>query len=426
MISATIRNIIRCGWWLGITAIAIAATAWALIEHYLNAANGLELAGTETKPLKADSLLGAFLGVFLPDATLPQAMALTISLLETLTLFMIANQLHSIPELVRRYRASRRANDHEEAEAAAWLLIEYTLGMLVPGCLLIYGILWDIEIFRYRSMAGANGLDDAVEAAGTLPSWDLQLHENGGAAAVQLARIGAWGYLSFTAAGCVMLDLCIRRLDDAFARLMRPVDQWYESWRAGQTEGAEAEVFYGYDQEGQPVYDPSVPIAYDTEGRPMEEEQPATEPAQGASATAQATNGASSSSNGHHKEPSTPTATPEMATAHAYHATADAAQNGNGAHHNGESNSPLFNPLQATQPLSQSAAQTVTNSPRRPEVTDLREVFGGAPGERVSLAEAVAHPDRYDVSVATGYVWRRETREELHAVADEAKEGERS
>lgn len=407
MISAFIRNVVRCGWWLLITAIAIAAAAWGFLEHYLNAANALELLGTETKPLKADSLLGAVLGVFLPDATLPQAMALTIALTEALALFMIANQLQDVLGMVRHYRASRRHDKAEEAEEAVWRLIEESLGMAVLGGLLVYGILWDIEIFRYRSMAGAKGLDDAAKAAAALP-------------------IAAWGYLAFTAAGCVLLELFIRRLDNAFARLMRPIDQWHETWTAGQTEEAEAEVFYGYDQDGQPVYDPSVPIAYDTEGRPVEEEQSVTEPTQGASATAQATNRTSSSSNGHHAEPLTPTATPEMATVHAYHASADAVQNGNGAGHNSASGPPLFDPAAAARPLSSPQIPPVTSAPRGQEATDLREVFGGEPEERASLAEAIAQPDRYYVSLATGQVWRREAWRRLHTMHMEREEEGRS
>lgn len=148
MISATIRNVIRCCWWLAITAIVLVAAAWSVLEHYLNAANALELLGTEQKPLSADSLLGTVLSAFLPQAALPQAMALTISLIEALAFFFIANTLMDILGLIRHYRTSRKHDQPEEAEEAVWRLIENGFGMAMLGGLLVYGILWDLDIFR--------------------------------------------------------------------------------------------------------------------------------------------------------------------------------------------------------------------------------------------------------------------------------------
>lgn len=411
MISATIRNIIRCGWWLAITALVVVAAAWSVLEHYLNAANALELLGTEQKPLSADSLLGTVLSAFLPQAALPQAMALTISLIEALAFFFIANTLMDILGLIRHYRTSRKHDKPEEAEEAVWRLIENGFGMAMMGGLLVYGILWDLDIFRYRSMAGAYGYDTPLKAAQQLPSWAEELRENGSWAAVQMARVGAWGYLSFTAAGCVLLDLVIRKLDDAFSRLMRPIDQWYESRLAAQAE--EADAVYDDEQDEQPV------------GDPIEEsvtaERPAAEPAYEPERPTQTTNGHANGTHVTREE----TPMPEMATVSADRTAPQAAQNGHGAPHNGASSRPLFDPEVASRPLTPSRPEPVV-TPREREVSDLRDVLGGAAGERVGLATAVTQPDRYYVNLATGQVWNREAWRRLHTGYLETNEEERS
>lgn len=411
MISATIRNVIRCCWWLAITAIVLVAAAWSVLEHYLNAANALELLGTEQKPLSADSLLGTVLSAFLPQAALPQAMALTISLIEALAFFFIANTLMDILGLIRHYRTSRKHDQPEEAEEAVWRLIENGFGMAMLGGLLVYGILWDLDIFRYRSMAGAYDYDTPLKAAQQLPSWAEELRENGSWAAVQMARVGAWGYLSFTAAGCVLLDLVIRKLDDAFSRLMRPIDQWYEARLAAQAE--EADAVYDDEQDEQPVDDP-------TEESVMEE-QPATEPAYEPERPTRTTNGHANGAYG----PRADAPAPEMATVSADRTAPQAAQNGHGAPHNGASSRPLFDPEVVSHPLTPSRPEPVV-TPREREASDLRDVLGGAANERVSLATAATQPDRYYVNLATGQVWNREAWRRLHTVHLETDEEERA
>lgn len=410
MISATIRNSIRCCWWLGITAIAIVAAAWSILEHYLNAANALELLGTEQKPLSADSLLGTVLSAFLPQAALPQAMALTISLIEALAFFFIANSLMDILGLIRHYRKSRKHDQPEEAEEAVWRLIENGVGMVMLGGLLVYGILWDLDIFRYRSMAGAYGYDTPLKAAQQLPSWAEELRENGSWAAVQMARVGAWGYLAFTAAGCVLLDLVIRKLDDAFSRLMQPIDQWYASRLAAQAEEAE---MYDDEYDAEPIDDP-------TEAS-VTEEQPTTEPAYEPERPTRTTNGHHNGAHGPREE----APAPEMATVSADRTAPQAAQNGHGVPHNGASSRPLFDPEVGSRPLTPSRPEPVV-TPHEREASDLRDVLGGATGERVSLATAVTQSDRYYVNLATGQVWNREAWRRLHTVHLETDEEERA
>lgn len=260
-------------------------------------------------------------------------------------------------------------------------------------------------------MAGAYDYDTPLKAAQQLPSWAEELRENGSWAAVQMARVGAWGYLSFTAAGCVLLDLVIRKLDDAFSRLMRPIDQWYEARLAAQAE--EADAVYDDEQDEQPVDDP-------TEESVMEE-QPATEPAYEPERPTRTTNGHANGAYG----PRADAPAPEMATVSADRTAPQAAQNGHGAPHNGASSRPLFDPEVVSHPLTPSRPEPVV-TPREREASDLRDVLGGAANERVSLATAATQPDRYYVNLATGQVWNREAWRRLHTVHLETDEEERA
>lgn len=417
MITKTVRNLVWLGGWLLVTLAAISGAVWAVIEHYLNAANGLELAGTETKPLSDDPLVGQVIGAFLPEATLPQAMAFTISLTEAIAFFMMAHQLLEVLELVRGRRVNRLNGDKAQVREATWRIVETLLVFAVLGGVLVWGLLWDIEIFRYRSMAGATGLDNPAEAAGTLPSWAVQLRDSWNWAVVPLTWIGGWGYLSFTAAASILLALCLQKLEEQFAWTMRPVDDWYESVMTGRVEDEQAPVFYGYDSKGNPVYDPDAPIAYDTNGKPVEdEEQPDAEPTSERTTTAHETNG-----NGNHahvrQEPERGDAA--STTIYAEPTAAHATQNGNGPHV--ASGGPLFDPATASSPLYGPARTTRDAASGERPPADLREVLGGTSGEQVGLAEAVAHPERYHVDLATGKVWNRKAWEYLHSVHAETE-----
>lgn len=55
--------------------------------------------------------------------------------------------------------------------------------------------------------------------------------------------------------------------------------------------------------------------------------------------------------------------------------------------------------------------------------SDLRDVVGGARGERVSVEEALRDSDRYHVEISTGRVWSRRHWQQLHAPQEAEYEG---
>lgn len=174
MSSISIRNIVRCGWWLTITAIAIVATAWVVLEHYLNAANALELLGTEQKPLTTDSLLRVFLGAVLPYAALPQAMAMIVVLVEAIAFILIATQCRHMIALIWVWRLRRELDDAMRAKVIRRLLRAGVVLVCVIG-VLIGVVRWELALFQSPGLSPIDRLlnlfDDPVSAWVTERVW---------------------------------------------------------------------------------------------------------------------------------------------------------------------------------------------------------------------------------------------------------------
>jgi hypothetical protein len=363
MVSTLIRHTFGLIWWLAVAAAIMAANVWAVIEHYLNAKNALELAGTERQPLYRDELIGRFLGSFIPDATLSHALALTVSLLEALGLFILFQELFTVIELARHRRQHQATQNAVEVSEANWQMLESLALMLVLGLLLFWGVRLDVELFRFRAIAGAGAIEDP-SLAPSLPNWEHTWQENGDLFAVALAHFGAWGYVAFTAIGALILEWSFQKLGNRCTLLLAPIDRRVEEWLNPAPATADA-LFYGYDAEGQPVYDPEIPIAYDTDGTPL------------------ATAGAGGE-------------TPSMRPGGEARVAAP--------------------PPPPVDPPTPPAAPFAPNPPSPGPNGEEVDVIGGADGQRVRLAEARADESRYYIDPATGWVWDRRHWEALHGM----------
>jgi hypothetical protein len=245
-----------------------------------------------------------------------------------------------------------------------------------------------MELFRLRSVAGALALEDPAVAA-QLANWEQQVQENSLMWAWTLTKSGAWSYLAMTAVGCLGLEYTLMKFSHAWARLLSSVQAMIG---ADDTHALE-QGFYGYDQDGQPVYDPSTPIAYDVDGQPVAYEETATPSveaqAQPAPAQAEAASVQSEplprvqEANGYHQEPpSNPGQTP------------------------------LWDPAAPEATASESAtAEPARENQARSET--LHDVIGGAAGEKVTLAQALADKRRYWVDPEGPHVWDAQYRETL-------------
>lgn len=415
MIGSILRHFVKFFGWLIITCFAVALNIWAILEHYLSAKNALELLGFEQSEIWRDKLVGPIIGVFVPSATLPMALALTIAAGQTICLFIVFNDTFSLFDLLKHrrehlesanenqdvdsdnnedeerkdqaaaYRAELVSASKAEVRAANTRIIETAVYLAVFAIFLVIAINYEMELFRFRSFAGIQQYDSPSDAV-TIPTWENLVTTKGGYFAYQLAHWGAWGYLAFTALCCLALERSLRKVGERY-------QQFCNSLSADQ----EQEQPIGYDYDGNPVFDANTQIYYDSNGYPVEDFEPLQ---------------AEAVSAGTVPPHPVPDATYEPS---------------------------IYEPASTIPPIShqQSSQETLFDPPAAPpepqtdepfvvqqaDGSELREVIS-ATGTRVSLAEALANPDVYFVNHATGQIWDRAYWNTLHEPDSDSQSGD--
>jgi hypothetical protein len=236
-----------------------------LPTNYLATGFSFYLLGYDGMPAGADVLIGPYMGSFFENASVTHFFAMCLTLYCFLGLFVAFHSLFYILKLLDDRKAYLLQSDPESAAIATRMLLKeaFLLFVLwVPP--LVWILHWDMELFRLRSVAGALALEDPAVAA-QLANWEQQVQENSLMWAWTLTKSGAWSYLAMTAVGCLGLEYTLMKFSHAWARLLSSVQAMIG---ADDTHALE-QGFYGYDQDGQPVYDPSTPIAYDVDGQPV-------------------------------------------------------------------------------------------------------------------------------------------------------------
>jgi hypothetical protein len=215
-------------------AAFVVLNLWALVlvgtSNYLGCKSAFELLGFETQPLWRDPLVGPFLGAFFGEVTLAQCYALGIALVMSLAWFLVAHtgiELHQLWEHRRTHKAS---GDDAEVRAATQLLVLHSAILAVVLAGLAYAARWEIDLFRYRAVAAALGIDDPKEATAAISRWSTEIGANGEIGAWDLARRGVWGYLAITALCSMCLEVGFYKLAEAWTKLIDPVDRILEKW----------------------------------------------------------------------------------------------------------------------------------------------------------------------------------------------------
>jgi hypothetical protein len=360
MVSSSVRHLCSVAFWIAVVALLLAANVWAVMEHYLAADAALRLVFREQPELFRDGLLGNVLGAFVPNATLTQALALTISVLQTIAMFFVAHLTYAALEMWKLRSVALQAGDPAEAREAASRIV-WMAAMVVPIlALLALTVPYDVELFRFRALAGALG-KDSPELALDVPyssslAGDVPF-------SVVLAGIGARAYVALVLLGAWLLEVSFDRLADRWTFLMRPVDEWAADDEDDEEPGAaddaaETEATAGSETPSLPAFERSAsPVEANVGARPAQS-PPAWDEA------------------------------PVAPQAETLGTPRDAAAGG---------------PSPA--PPTPAAAGT------------QRPVIGGTPGESVSLEDARRHPERYHVDPATLRVWNRAVWDALHAGA---------
>lgn len=350
--------------WIG----ALAVNLWVVVEHYLAAQSALTLLGTEAWPVSVDRLIGPIVGAFAPGASLPQAVALTLSVGLWLSLVLLTLQAVEIAEMARHGANMRAAGDAEEARAARWDIGKRSLLMILLVVALVPAIRWDMLLFEFRTLASPLG--DPAQAPGLI-RLSLQDGDFKATYAYLLATAGSWGYLGVTLACALAFEILGGEMGNKLELMGAAFERW---WNPGEEMPLAEEA---------PVDE--LPVA-DAEPSP-ETPHVATETREPVVDTAGQPEAI---------PPPIPVAAPATARA------------------------PLFPPEIAARRVTGPPLVPTMSAPR-PDAADLREVIGGRPGERVALSDAWRQKERYHIDPATN-VWSRDHWESLHGVATPAED----
>ncbi len=396
MINRIIRNLVSLiAWIVGVIA-SFFLNAIIVLSNYLGCKASFELLGFEMRALGTDELLGDILGALMGDATIAHLFALGVALTVAFGLFMLFRLCFSIYKSYCDRHAYIVSGDEESAKIALLLMVRDAALMVIFAIPLIYAMNWDVSLFRYRCVAGALGIEDPSAAANTLKIWELQLEEHGSLFAWNLARFGAWGYLAVTAIACLCLEFCLVRVSESWAKLCSA----FEELTYGS--GAEEQFFHGYDERGMPVYDPNTSVASDTNDRSIADQSGVSSEDLPEDTYRENIRRPAAS-----MEPMV-AASPDRNTSTGEVLFDSAQADGSMATQSGLTREEMSNPAPR-----ENDEQT-TDSTATPRVDEeTREVIGGEQGESVSMADALADPQRYWVDPETRQVWDTDFRRQL-------------
>lgn len=358
--------------------------------NYLATSFAFYLLGYDGMPAESDLLIGPYMGGFFQGASVTQFFAMVLTLACFFGLFVAFHSLFHIFKLLDDRKAYLLQSDPESAAIASRMLLReaFLLFVLwVPP--LVWILHWDMELFRLRSIAGALAIEDPAVASQLL-NWEEQMKENSLQWAWPMTQMGAWGYLAMTAVACLGIEYSMGKTSNAWARILSSIQGLFGE---GAAKAQEVD-FYGYDLDGQPVYDPNSPIAYDVYGQPLAHEEASPVPpdtkiqppfAEEFADTSQGLPiGAVQGANGYHQEPQSSNLSQPY----------------------------LWDPAEPeATPSERAAAGHDRGAPAGSEA--LHEVIGGPTGQKVILQQALADKTRYWVDPERLQVWDAGYREAL-------------
>ena len=396
-----------------------------IIANYLACKVAFDFLGYDGLPLAREAFIGQIIGPFFPEATLAHFYAFVVAVVISMGLFILFNRLFHIWELYKERRHYLSQNDKESAEIILYQIYDdiTLIAAILP--FLIVALIWDFDLFRYRSVFGALGIEDPVQAPLIVENWANQSKSHGHLFAWALASIGAFGYLGITGVASAGLDFSFRRTTERFMRFLTNLENMFMP--GAQQEGSplcgydkkrqpvydqavpvaydasgNPVEFYGYDSDGYPVYDSQTPLAYDAEGNPIKSATgPEADPTEG--------NSTAASSPEHHQH-NTRRTSRESSQNHGAAGTNNTHRDETRTSKAGAAASGSSDNSQGSLFIDEEVFQNVGG--RRNENNQLKDIIGKS-GERISLAEAMADKERYWIDPDSLDIWDRDYRRSL-------------
>jgi hypothetical protein len=258
------QNLAKFGLLVCLALGVLALSALVGLMNYQGLVSGIELLNLENKPLGSDNLIGWVFDSLTPDAAFSNFLALVITALIFMGSLFLCHQAFKIVKLVLNLREYQRLGQGDQmwqavAQEATWFLL---LG--VPLCLVAWG---DIYLFQYRALVGAMNITNPEDAVKLL-HWSKLPNEITETASVMfLKSTGMWMYFGATLLTPISLEYLLTKMGTTWTTIENACREQFTEKMPNEEQVVQQ--FYGYDAEGNPVYDPNTPIAYDVDQNPV-------------------------------------------------------------------------------------------------------------------------------------------------------------
>lgn len=240
-------------------------TAVAGLMNYQGLVSGIELLNLENRPLGTDSLVGWVFDSLTPDAAFSNWLALVISALIFLGSLFVCHQLFKIANLILNRNVYRLSGQSEQMQQAVAQEMTWLVLLGIPLGFVVWG---DIYLFQYRALAGAMGVSTPEEAVQLLHWSKLPTETTQAASVTFLQSAGMWMYLGVSVLAPFSLEYLLTKIGATWALIVAALSELIA--QGASADGEESALqFYGYDADGNPVYDPDTPISYDANQQPI-------------------------------------------------------------------------------------------------------------------------------------------------------------
>lgn len=223
MIERTVREGLSLVGWTVLVAAAFVVNGIIVFANYVGAKTSLELSNYGMAPLDSDRLIGRWVGAFFGEATIADFLAAGMAIGIGMFAFIACKVIFQVPRFIEQLRAYRANHDLESSRIVGVRLVVELCVFAALGTGLVLVWLWDIGLFRFRSLAEGFNLHDPVAAAATVANWEESVAEHGGLFIVELAELGGRGYLALALVGCLSLEYCLYKAAIVGGQFLRAV-----------------------------------------------------------------------------------------------------------------------------------------------------------------------------------------------------------
>lgn len=221
-----VRTMVGQVFWIGVLCVLAWINLLVILTNYLGVKTSLELMGTERMPLGMDELVGGFFQIFFDQATLAHCLALSLSVGLSISLFLL---FHLAFELYGQYRVYRGYLIQGQDYAAQSLLEQLYRDGIILGLmasLVIFMAIFDLDLLKFRLMAGALSIEEPAEALAVIQVWDRQYPTHQHLLSWQIIGRSTWSYMAITLAAALGLEIARVRVRSTWTQLAHIVGQF--------------------------------------------------------------------------------------------------------------------------------------------------------------------------------------------------------